>query len=327
MTGKTQKLKLVAKALMKKHPNMGVSVGFDPDFIKACESIPTGSLSLDIASCIGGFPKGRIVEIYGPESSGKTTLALHAIAEAQALGMTAAFIDAEHALDPPYARNLNVNMDELVIVQPDTGEEALEAADVFVKSGEVDIVVIDSVAAMVPKAELDAPMDKDSIGLQARLMSKALRKLTGVVANTGTCLIFINQIRMKIGMLYGNPEVTSGGGALKFYASMRLRVSSNGKQDGERRPTKVKIVKNKVGIPFREAFFDIVYGQGIDRDSEIIDIALDCGAIDKAGSWYKYNDKNIGQGKHNAIDWLNEHKDIKQDVIDMIYASTAIVTK
>lgn len=322
------KIKLVAKILQKKHPDIGISVGLSPEFIVSCESIPTGSMSVDIASCLGGLPRGRIVEIFGPESSGKTTLALHIIAEAQKLGYGAAFIDVEHALDPTYARTLGVEMENLILVQPDTGEQALEVVDLFTKTGDVGIIVVDSVSALVPKAELDAPMDKESIGLQARLMSKSLRKLTGVVAKTDTLLIFINQTRSKIGVMFGNPETTSGGNALKFYASMRLRISGL-KPDykNERRPTKVKFYKNKLGIPFREAEFDIVWGKGIDRDGELVSIATDCGIIDLAGSWYSYKGEQIGQGRINVINFLNEHLEMKEEITQKVYEATVIVTK
>ena len=282
------------------------------------DTIPSGSLSLDIALGIGGFPRGRIVEIFGPESSGKTTVALHAIAEAQKLGGIAAFIDAEHALDPVYARNLGVDVDNLIVAQPDTGEQALEIAEQLVRSGAVDIITIDSVAALVPKAGIDGEMGESHVGLQARLMSQALRKLTGVLNKSNTVAIFINQLREKVGILFGNPETTPGGRALKFYASVRLDVRKqeaikvNGEVMGTR--TKVKVVKNKVAPPFREAVFDIMYGKGISNEGCILDLAADMNIIEKSGAWYAYNGQKIGQGRENAKQYLLDNPEIMKEV-------------
>lgn len=273
--------------------------------------ISTGSLMLDVALGLGGLPRGRIVEIYGPESSGKTTLTLHSIAECQKNGGTAAFIDAEHAFDPNYARKLGVNVDELLVSQPDTGEQALEIADMLVRSGAVDIVVVDSVAALTPKAEIEGEMGDSHMGLQARLMSQALRKLTGNIKRSNTLVIFINQIRMKIGVMFGNPETTTGGNALKFYASVRLDIRRIGSiKSGEEvigNQTRVKVVKNKVSPPFKEAEFDILYNEGISRTGEIIDLAVKLNLIDKAGAWYSYQGTKIGQGKENVRQYLLEN--------------------
>jgi len=280
------------------------------------ESVSTGSLSLDIALGIGGLPRGRVVEIYGPESSGKTTLALHVIAEMQKLGGTAAFIDAEHALDPSYAKKLGVNTDDLLISQPDTGEQALEITDMLVRSGSVDIVVIDSVAALTPKAEIEGEMGASHMGLQARLMSQALRKLTSNIKKTNTMVIFINQLRMKIGVMFGNPETTTGGNALKFYASVRLDIRRIGAiKKGDEvlgNETRVKVLKNKVAPPFKKAEFQILYNQGISRESEVIDLGVDLGFVEKAGAWYSVDGERIGQGKDNARDYLKEHSEMSQ---------------
>ncbi len=282
------------------------------------DSIPTGALSLDIALGIGGFPRGRIIEVFGPESSGKTTVALHAIAEAQKQGGIAAFIDAEHALDPVYAKKLGVDIDNLIVAQPDTGEQALEIAEQLIRSGAVDIITIDSVAALVPKAEIDGEMGDSHVGLQARLMSQALRKLTGVLNKSKTVAIFINQLREKVGIMFGNPETTPGGRALKFYASVRLDVRKqeaikiNGEVVGSR--TKVKVVKNKVAPPFREAVFDIVYGEGISNEGCVLDIAVDLDIIDKSGAWFAYNGQKIGQGRENAKLFLKENPDIMKEI-------------
>ncbi|MBQ6622458.1 MAG: recombinase RecA [Mogibacterium sp.] len=282
------------------------------------DAISTGSLSLDIATGIGGLPRGRIIEIFGPESSGKTTLTLHAIAEAQKKGGKAAFIDAEHALDPIYARNLGVDVDELLVSQPDTGEQALEICEMLARSGAIDIIVIDSVAALVPKAEIQGEMGDSHVGLQARLMSQALRKIAGTVNKTNTCVIFINQLREKIGIMFGNPETTTGGRALKFYASMRLdvrRVDSIKRGDevlGNR--TRVKIVKNKVSPPFRKAEFDIMYGTGISLAGDVLDTAVESNIIEKAGSWYSYNGERIGQGRENVKDYLTAHPELLEEV-------------
>ena len=280
--------------------------------------ISTGSISLDLATGVGGYPKGRIIEIYGPESSGKTTLTLHAIAEAQKKGGQAAFIDAEHALDPVYAKNLGVNVDELLVSQPDTGEQALERCEMLARSGALDIIVIDSVAALVPKAEIQGEMGDSHVGLQARLMSQALRKIAGAVNKSNTCVIFINQLREKIGIMFGNPETTTGGRALKFYASMRLdvrRIETIKKgEDMLGNRTRVKIVKNKVAPPFRKAEFDIMYGTGISLSGDILDMASDIGIIDKSGSWYSYKNERIGQGRENVKDFLENNPAVLEEI-------------
>jgi recombination protein RecA len=281
-------------------------------------AIPSGSISLDAALGVGGFPRGRIIEVFGPESSGKTTVALHVVASAQKMGGMAAFIDVEHALDPIYARNLGVDVDNLLVSQPDYAEQALEIASALISSGSVDVLVVDSVAALVPKAELDGEMGEASVGLQARLMSQALRKLTGIVSKSNTCLIFINQIREKIGVMFGNPETTSGGRALKFYATIRAdirRIAAIKEGDvatGNR--TRVKIVKNKVAAPFREAEFDIMYGQGISREGDLIDLGVAQNVVEKSGSWYSYKGERIGQGRENARQFLKDNPDITQKI-------------
>ena len=286
------------------------------------EAIPTGALSLDVALGIGGIPRGRIIEVFGPESSGKTTLTLHMIAEAQKLGGEAAFIDAEHALDPVYAKHLGVDIDNLIVSQPDTGEQALEIAEALVRSGALDIIVVDSVAALVPKAEIDGDMGDSHIGLQARLMSQALRKLAGAINKTKTVIVFINQLREKVGVMFGNPETTPGGRALKFYSSVRLdiRKIENLKQDGEvvGNRVRVKVVKNKVAPPFREAEFDIMYGKGISKEGNIVDLAVNLDIIEKSGSWFSYNDARIGQGRENVKKFLIENPDIMKEVEDKI---------
>jgi recombination protein RecA len=288
------------------------------------EAIPTGALSLDIALGIGGIPRGRIVEVYGPESSGKTTLALHMIAEAQKMGGEAAFIDAEHALDPVYARHLGVDIDNLIVSQPDTGEQALEIAEALVRSGALDVIVIDSVAALVPKAEIDGDMGDSHIGLQARLMSQALRKLAGAINKSKCVIVFINQLREKVGVMFGNPETTAGGRALKYYASVRLdiRKVENIKQDGEvvGNRARVKVVKNKVAPPFREAEFDIVYGKGISKEGNILDIAVNLDIIEKSGSWFSYNGERIGQGRENVKKYLIENPEVAKEVEEKIRA-------
>jgi len=284
----------------------------------AIPSISTGSLGLDVALGIGGLPKGRIVEIYGPESSGKTTLTLQVIAEAQKQGGTCAFIDAEHALDPTYAEKLGINVDDLIISQPDTGEQALEVADMLVRSGAVDVLVVDSVAALTPKAEIEGDMGDHHVGLQARLMSQALRKITGNIKNANCLAIFINQIRMKIGVMFGNPETTTGGNALKFYSSVRLDIRRIGAvKDGDEvigNETRVKVVKNKVAPPFKQTEFQILYGQGINRMGEVIDFGVKLGFIDKAGSWYSYNGDKIGQGKNNVMKYLAENSALAEEI-------------
>ncbi len=281
-------------------------------------TVSTGSLALDIALGVGGLPYGRVVEIYGPESSGKTTLTLSAIAEAQKQGKTCAFIDAEHALDPVYAELIGVRIDDLLVSQPDTGEQALEICDMLVRSGAVDMVVIDSVAALVPKAEIEGDMGDHHVGLAARLMSQALRKLTGNIKRANCCVIFINQIRMKIGVMFGNPETTTGGNALKFYASVRLDIRRIGAlKKGDEvigNDTRVKVVKNKVAPPFKQVTFDLLYGEGISREGEIIDMGVQEGFIDKAGAWYSYNGERIGQGKDNVRNFLKEHPEMAQDI-------------
>ena len=293
------------------------------------QAISTGSLGLDVALGIGGLPKGRIVEIYGPESSGKTTLALHVVAEAQKAGGTCAFVDAEHALDPVYAKKLGVNIDDLLISQPDAGEQALEIADTLVRSGAISVLVVDSVAALVPRAELEGDMGDSHMGLQARLMSQALRKLTSSISKSNCLVIFINQIRQKIGIMFGNPETTSGGNALKFYASVRLDIRRIGaikdKDDIIGNQTRVKVVKNKVAPPFRTVEFDIMYGEGISKNGEIIDLGVSADIIEKSGSWFSYNDQRIGQGRENAKKYLNENTEIALEIEDKIKGNSVLV--
>ncbi len=286
--------------------------------MEAIEATSTGSLGLDIALGVGGVPRGRVIEIFGPESSGKTTLTLHIVAEAQKKGGTCAFVDAEHALDPIYAKKLGVNIDELLISQPDTGEQALEIADTLVRSGAVDVVVVDSVAALVPKAELDGDMGDSHMGLQARLMSQALRKLTGSISRTNCTVIFINQIRQKIGVMFGNPETTTGGNALKFYASVRLDIRRVGaikdKEEVIGNQTRVKVVKNKVAPPFRVVDFEIMYGEGISKMGELIDLGVKAGIVEKSGSWFSYKDQRIGQGKENAKQFMRDNPKIAEEL-------------
>ncbi|VAX13800.1 RecA protein [hydrothermal vent metagenome] len=290
----------------------------DSSTARDVETISTGSISLDVALGVGGLPKGRVVEIYGPESSGKTTLTLQVIAECQKSGGTAAFVDAEHALDPAYAEKLGVNVDDLLVSQPDTGEQALEITDMLVRSGAVDIVVIDSVAALTPKAEIEGDMGDSHMGLQARLMSQALRKLTGNIKRSNTMVVFINQIRMKIGVMFGNPETTTGGNALKFYASVRLDIRRIGAlKKGDEiigNETRVKVVKNKVAPPFKQVVFDLLYGEGISREGEIIDLGVKEGLVDKAGAWYSYNGERIGQGKDNVRNYLKENTAMAMEI-------------
>ncbi len=297
--------------------------------VESVQVVSTGSLGLDIALGVGGLPRGRVVEIYGPESSGKTTLTLQVIAEAQKLGGTAAFIDAEHALDPGYAQKLGVNVADLLISQPDTGEQALEIADMLVRSGGVDVIVVDSVAALTPKAEIEGEMGEPQMGLQARLMSQALRKLTANIKRTNTLVIFINQIRMKIGVMFGNPETTTGGNALKFYASVRLDIRRTGSiKKGDEvigSETKVKVVKNKVAPPFRQAEFDILYGEGISREGEIVELGVAHRIVEKSGAWYAYNGERIGQGKDNAREFLKEHPETAREIENKVRAALGVV--
>jgi len=298
--------------------------------MEAVEATSTGSLGLDLALGVGGIPRGRVIEIFGPESSGKTTLTLHIVAEAQKKGGTCAFIDAEHALDPIYAKKLGVNIDDLLISQPDTGEQALEITDTLVRSGAIDVIVIDSVAALVPKAELDGEMGDSHMGLQARLMSQALRKLTGSISRTNCTIIFINQIRMKIGVMFGNPETTTGGNALKFYASVRLDIRRIGaikeKDEVVGNLTKVKVVKNKVAPPFRVVEFDIMYGEGISKAGELIDLGVKSGIIEKSGSWFSYDSQRIGQGKENAREYIKQNPKVAAEIEKKIRDSAGTIT-
>ena len=293
--------------------------------------IPSGSLALDKAMGVGGYPRGRVIEIFGPESSGKTTLALHAVAEAQKLGGIVAFIDAEHALDIAYAKKLGVNCDELLVAQPDTGEQALEIADMLVRSGALDIIVIDSVAALVPRAEIEGDMGDSHMGLQARLMSQALRKLTGTISKTHTSVFFINQIRMKIGVVFGNPETTTGGNALKFYSSLRLDIRRIGAiKDGQEiigNRTRVRVVKNKMAPPFTEAEFDILYGEGISKSGDLLDAGVNAGIIDKSGSWFSYDGERIGQGRQNVTRFLKDNPDMFNSISDKVRESVGLSKK
>jgi recombination protein RecA len=316
MTEEKEKLLAAAISQIEKDHGKGAIMRLGSrDVLVPVSVIPSGCLSIDAALGVGGFPRGRVIEIYGPESGGKTTMTLHVIAEAQKLGGQAAFIDAEHALDPVYARKLGVDVDNLLVSQPDNGEQALEIAETLIRSGGVDIVVVDSVAALVPKAELEGDMGDPQMGLQARLMSQALRKLTAIVSKSKTCLIFINQIREKIGVMFGNPETTTGGRALKFYASMRIdirRIQAIKEGDvvvGSR--TRAKVVKNKVAAPFREAEFDIVYGEGISREGDLIDLGVDKGLVEKSGTWLSFGGERMGQGRENARTFLKENKDVR----------------
>ncbi|QVN17995.1 recombinase RecA [Burkholderia pyrrocinia] len=330
MTAEKSKALAAALAQIEKQFGKGSIMRMgDGEVAEDIQVVSTGSLGLDIALGVGGLPRGRVVEIYGPESSGKTTLTLQVIAELQKIGGTAAFIDAEHALDVQYASKLGVNVPELLISQPDTGEQALEITDALVRSGSIDMIVIDSVAALVPKAEIEGEMGDSLPGLQARLMSQALRKLTGTIKRTNCLVIFINQIRMKIGVMFGNPETTTGGNALKFYASVRLdirRIGSIKKNDEViGNETRVKVVKNKVSPPFREAIFDILYGEGISRQGEIIDLGVQAKIVDKAGAWYSYNGEKIGQGKDNAREFLRENPEIAREIENRIRESLGVV--
>ncbi len=327
----TEKAKALQAALAQIEKQFGkgsiMRLG-EGEVIEDIQVVSTGSLGLDIALGVGGLPRGRVVEIYGPESSGKTTLTLQVIAEMQKIGGTAAFIDAEHALDIQYAQKLGVNLQDLLISQPDTGEQALEIVDALVRSGSIDLIVVDSVAALTPKAELEGEMGDSLPGLQARLMSQALRKLTGSIKKTNTMVIFINQIRMKIGVMFGNPETTTGGNALKFYASVRLDIRRTGNiKRGEEiigSETKVKVVKNKVSPPFKIAEFDILYGEGISREGEIIDMGVTARVVDKSGAWYAYNGEKIGQGKDNAREFLRENPDIAREIENKVRESLGV---
>jgi len=323
MTDEKEKLLAAAISQIEKDHGKGAIMRLGSrDVLVPVSVIPSGCLSIDAALGVGGFPRGREREIYGPESGGKTTMTLHVIAEAQKLGGQAAFIDAEHALDPVYARKLGVDVDNLLVSQPDNGEQALEIAETLIRSGGVDIVVVDSVAALVPKAELEGDMGDPQMGLQARLMSQALRKLTGIVSKSRTCLIFINQIREKIGVMFGNPETTTGGRALKFYASMRVdirriqAIKEGDKVVGSR--TRAKVVKNKVAAPFREAEFDIVYGEGISREGDLIDLGVDKGVLEKSGTWISFGGERMGQGRENARVFLKENKDIRDKLENVL---------
>ena len=329
MAENTEKKKALEAAMSQIEKQFGKGSVMKLGEFKAMEieAIPTGALSLDMALGIGGVPRGRIIEVFGPESSGKTTLALHVVAEAQKMGGEAAFIDAEHALDPVYAKKLGVDIDNLIVSQPDTGEQALEITESLIRSGALDVIVVDSVAALVPKAEIDGDMGDSHMGLQARLMSQALRKLAGAINKTKTVLIFINQLREKIGVMFGNPETTTGGRALKFYASVRLdiRKIENIKQDGEVKGNRVrvKVIKNKVAPPFREAEFDIVYGEGISKAGNILDMAVNMDIIEKSGSWFSYNGNRIGQGRENVKKYLKENPEILADVEQKVRANFA----
>jgi len=308
----------VALSQIKKQFGKGAIMKFGEAKTMKVDVIPTGSLSLDLALGVGGVPRGRVIEIFGPESSGKTTLAMHIIAEAQKAGGSAAFVDAEHAMDPEYAKNLGANIDDLLVSQPDTGEQALEITETLVRSNAIDVIVIDSVAALVPKAEIEGEMGDSHMGLQARLMSQALRKLSGAVSKSKTTVIFINQIRMKIGVMFGNPETTSGGNALKFYSSVRLDIRRKQQiKEGENaigNQVKVKVVKNKVAPPFKIAEFDIMYGTGISREGDLLDLALRYGLVTKSGAWFAYKGQKIGQGRESAKQYLRDHKDVMKEI-------------
>ncbi len=329
MNGEKQKALTAALAQIEKQFGKGSIMRLgDAEIAQDIQVVSTGSLGLDIALGVGGLARGRVIEIYGPESSGKTTLTLHAVAEMQKIGGTCAFIDAEHALDVQYAAKLGVDVNNLLISQPDTGEQALEIADALVRSGSIDLIVIDSVAALVPKAEIEGEMGDSLPGLQARLMSQALRKLTGTIKRTNSMIIFINQIRMKIGVMFGSPETTTGGNALKFYASMRLDIRRIGSikkgDDNIGNETRVKVVKNKVSPPFREAIFDIMYGTGISREGEVIDMGVEADIVEKSGAWYSYKGEKIGQGKDNARDFLKANPELAKEIEGLIRAKLGV---
>jgi len=325
---KRKAIDLAVSAIEKQFGKGAILTMDDKAVDKEVEIIPTGSASIDLALGIGGLPRGRVVEIFGPESSGKTTLALHAVAEVQKLGGVAAFIDAEHALDVNYARKLGVKVDDLLVSQPDTGEQALEIADVLLRSGAIDLVIVDSVAALVPKAEIEGEMGDQHMGLQARLMSQALRKLTGTVSKSNATIIFINQIRMKIGVMFGNPETTTGGNALKFYASIRLDVRRIAAiKDGDEvtgNRTRVKVVKNKCAPPFRQAEFDILYNEGISTEGDLLDLGVETGLVEKSGSWFSYEGERIGQGREQARKFLKENREVFNRLGDAVYAAKGV---
>ncbi len=325
---KQRAIDLAVSSIEKQFGKGAILTMTDDSVDRTIGSFSSGTPSLDLALGIGGYPRGRVVEIYGPESSGKTTLTLHAVAEMQRQGGVAAFIDAEHALDVNYARRLGVKVEDLLVSQPDTGEQALEIADVLLRSGAIDLVVIDSVAALVPRAEIEGEMGDTHVGLQARLMSQALRKITGTVSKSNATVMFINQIRMKIGVMFGNPETTSGGNALKFYSSVRLDVRRIAAiKDGDEvvgNRTRVKVVKNKVAPPFRQAEFDILYNEGISLEGDLLDLAVDCGIVEKSGSWYSYAEDRIGQGRENARRFLKENPDIRERIADAAYTAKGI---
>jgi recombination protein RecA len=327
---KSKNLDLAIAQIEKQHGKGSIIRLGNRDVLVPVSVIPTGSISIDAALGIGGFPRGRVIEVYGPESGGKTTLTLHVIAEAQKLGGQAAFIDAEHALDPVYARKLGVDVDNLLVSQPDNGEQALEIAEALIRSNAVDVVVVDSVAALVPKAELEGEMGDPQMGLQARLMSQALRKLTGIVSKSKTCLIFINQIREKIGVMFGNPETTTGGRALKFYASIRVDIRRiQAIKEGDRvvgSRTRAKVVKNKVAAPFREAEFDIIYGEGVSREGDLLDLGVMKNVLEKSGTWISYKGERLGQGRENARIFLKEHEDIRGKIENELRKALGLVS-
>jgi recombination protein RecA len=330
MADSTNKEAAIGQAIsqIEKQFGRGSIMKMGVDRIMDLPAISTGSLSLDLALGIGGVPKGRVVEIFGPESSGKTTLALHVAAEAQTQGGMVAFVDAEHALDIGYARKLGVDVDSLLVSQPDTGEQALDITEILVRSGAIDVLIVDSVAALVPRAEIEGDMGDSHMGLQARLMSQALRKLTGTISKSMTCVIFINQIRMKIGVMFGNPETTTGGNALKFYASQRLDIRRVGSiKEGDQivgNRTRVKVVKNKIAPPFKDAEFDILYGKGISKEGDILDLGVDLGIVEKSGAWYSFGEERIGQGRENVRKFLSENQDIRDQIASIVMEKTGL---